>query len=236
MAVKSVYAPEPDPVDDVLTVEGTEHRHLRVSRTRAGEPVEVFDGKGGVWAGEVLEVGRHATRVRLGNARAQSRPEKQIILAQALIQGSQLAWVLEKCVELGVTRIVPFRAARSNSSEDLSRGRWRRIIVEAAKQSKRYHLPRLEAVRSFDEVLAIPAPSRVFFDERAGGPLEAALRGGDPVLYCVGPEGGWTDEERDAALAAGMAPVHLGYRILRAETAALTGAALIGYELGVFEP
>ena len=103
-------------------------------------------------------------------------------------------------------------------------------MIEAAKQSKRYYIPRLDASASFAEVVSVPAASKVLFAERGGGPLKAALTG-SPVLYLVGPEGGWTDEELAQAQKSGFIPVSLGDAILKAETAAMVGASLIRYEL-----
>ena len=234
MSVRWVYCPQPETEDGVLSIEGEEHAHLKVSRTRVGEAVEVFDGLGRVWEGEVVGSDRRATRIRLGKVRDRARPPFEIILAQALIKSARLAWIFEKSVEIGVTRIIPFRASRSNFRGDLSQSRWRRIIVEAAKQSQRHHLPRLDPVCDIDDLIAFPAATRILFDERSSGAgLEQAIDG-CPVLYLVGPEGGWTAQERESARAGGMKTVHLGAGILRAETAALVGGALIGYELGVF--
>src|SRR6185436_20158741 len=105
-----------------------------------------------------------------------------------------------------------------------------RIVIEAAKQSKQYYLPALDPPASFDQVLAMPASSKIMFAERGGGSLKSALAG-SPVLCLVGPEGGWTDRELAAARARGFHAVSLGGAILKAETAAIVGASLIRYEL-----
>jgi 16S rRNA (uracil1498-N3)-methyltransferase len=130
-----------------------------------------------------------------------------------------------------VTRIIPFFAARSNVARMERQERWQRIVVEAAKQSKHFHLPMLQSPRAFDDLLTIPATSRIVLAERDGVPLKSALLG-PPVLFLVGPEGGWTDVELRSVEAAGFKLVSLGSEILRAETAAIVGASLIRYELG----
>jgi 16S rRNA (uracil1498-N3)-methyltransferase len=106
-----------------------------------------------------------------------------------------------------------------------------RIIIEACKQSKQYHLPVLDAPVTFDQVISIPASSKILFAERDGGTLKSALSG-SPVLCLVGPEGGWTDREIAAAGDNGFHAVSLGAAILKAETAAIVGTSLIRYELG----
>src|SRR5262249_45798433 len=97
--------------------------------------------------------------------------------------------------------------------------------------SKRYYLPVLTPPMTFEEVLAVPAKSKIVFAEHGGGPLKSALTG-SPVLFLIGPEGGWAPSEVDAAGSGGFHPVTLGSGIFKAETAAIVGAALIRYELG----
>jgi 16S rRNA (uracil1498-N3)-methyltransferase len=109
--------------------------------------------------------------------------------------------------------------------------RWNRIVIEAAKQSKRFHVPVLESPIKFDQILGMSASSRILFAERDGIPLKSALAGA-PVMFLVGPEGGWTDDELHAAADASFKLVSLGSGILRSETAAIVGASLIRYELG----
>ena len=231
MALKSVYLPEPSISSGVIQVSGEEHRHLLVARAEAGELLEIFDGKGVVWTAAVVEVGKRQMFAKIENQRQVPPPDVELILGQALIRTASFELALEKAVEVGVTRIVPFVASRSNVASADRHERWHRIIVEAAKQSKRFYLPRLDAPVKFDQVLCIPAASRVVFSERSGVPLKSALTG-SPVLFLVGPEGGWTDDELEAARDAGFQAVSLGSGILRSETAAIIGAALIRHELG----
>jgi 16S rRNA (uracil1498-N3)-methyltransferase len=147
-----------------------------------------------------------------------------------LIRTAALELALEKTVEIGVTRVVPFTAARSNAVAGNRHDRWSRIVIEAAKQSKRYHVPAIDAVEKFEQVLKIPASTKIMFAERDGGSLESALAG-SPALYLIGPEGGWTEAEMSAARANGFGLVSLGTAILKADTAAIVGGALIRYEL-----
>ncbi len=215
-----------------IVVGGDEHRHLMVSRTVDGERIEVFDGRGKVWSGQVQSVEKKTTTILVDNERTVPPPMAEIILVQALIKTAAFEWLLEKVVEVGVTRIIPFRATRSNVSVRERGDRWHRIIVEAAKQTKQYRLPVLDSVSSLDLALTTEAESRVLFTEREGGSLGSAISGA-PVLYAIGPEVGWTKEETVLAMGRDAREVHLGSNILRSETAAIVGAALIGYQLGV---
>ena len=106
-----------------------------------------------------------------------------------------------------------------------------KIVIEAVKQSKQYYVPALESPISSDQVMSLPAASKIIFAEHDGGSLKSALTG-SPVLYLIGPEGGWTDREVAAARDNGFHPVSLGASILKAETAAIVATSLIQYELG----
>jgi 16S rRNA (uracil1498-N3)-methyltransferase len=231
MSLKSVYLCAPSIQDNRILIAGDEHRHLAVARVESDELIEIFDGKGHVWTAAVESVNKRETVARVTASREAAPPRFELILALAMIRIAAFELALEKAVEVGVTRIAPFTAARSNVEPGHRQDRWTRILVEAAKQSKHYHLLQLDAPRSFAEVLSIPAASKIMFAEREGGSLESALTG-SPVLYLIGPEGGWTDEELSAARKNNFQLVSLGDAILKAETAAIVGASLIRYELG----
>jgi 16S rRNA (uracil1498-N3)-methyltransferase len=231
MSLRSVYLPEPAFENDRLSITGEEHRHLAVARAETNELLEVFDGKGNVWKVSVESVGKRETVVRLKESRKTPRGSIELILALAMIRTAAFELALEKAVEIGVTRIVPFTASRSNPGPGRRHDRWLRILIEAAKQSKRYYVPALDEPMTLQQVLSIPAASKIMFAERDGGPLKSALAG-SPVLYLIGPEGGWSDQELAAAREQGFHTVSLGSAILKAETAAIVGASLIQYELG----
>jgi 16S rRNA (uracil1498-N3)-methyltransferase len=231
MSLKSVYIPAVSFHDNRIRISGEEHHHLVVGRAETGELIEVFDGKGNVWTTSVESVSKRETVAVLKESRRVPPPSAELVLGIALIRTAALELALEKAVEIGVTRVAPFAAARSNAVAGNRHDRWSRIVVEATKQSKRYHVPAIDAVAKFEQVLAIPASTKIMFAERDGGPLQSALAG-SPALYLIGPEGGWTDAEMSAALASGFHPVSLGEGILKAETAAIVGGALIRYELG----
>ena len=231
MSLRSVYLFEPPVTNDRIQIGGEEHRHLVVARAEPGEIIEIFDGNGKVWTAVVETAGKRETVARVKESRTVPRDRLDLILGLALIRMPAFELALEKAVEVGVTRIVPFTADRSNLAPGRRHDRWMRILIEAAKQSKRYYFPSLDDAVAFEQVLAFPAASKIMFAERDGGPLKSALEG-SPVLCLVGPEGGWTDRELSAARDSGFHAVSLGAAILKAETAAIVGASLIRYELG----
>jgi 16S rRNA (uracil1498-N3)-methyltransferase len=231
MAVRSVYLPEPQIENNRIRIDGDEHQHLKIARIEPGEVIEIFDGKGTAWTVVALTVGKRETVAEVKESRRMERDRFELIVAIALIRTAAFEFALEKVVEIGVTRIIPFAADRSNVTAGNRHERWQRIVSEAAKQSKQYHLPALDAPASFDQVIALSAASKILFAERDGGPLKSALSG-VPVLYLIGPEGGWTDRELSAARNNGFHAVSLGAAILKAETAAIVGTSVIRYELG----
>jgi 16S rRNA (uracil1498-N3)-methyltransferase len=230
MATKSVYLSEPVIEGEQLRISGDEHHHLAVARAEKGEAVEVFDGRGRVWSTEVLSVSRRETVLRILESRRVEQSGPELILGLSLVKPAAFEFALEKAVEVGVTRIVPLVATRANAAPGRRQERWKRIVIEAAKQSKRYHLPAVDEPVRFPDILDFAAKTKIVFAERGGGPLKSALAG-SPVLFLVGPEGGWTDAELEAARRKAFHLVDLGDGILRAETAAIVGTALIRYEL-----
>ena len=230
MALKSVYLPHPELEDGRLRISGDEHRHLTVARAEQGETVEILDGRGGVWTAEIVAVGRRETVARVLHSRQIEKAGPEVLLALSLIKPSAFELALEKAVEVGVTQIIPLIASRSNLMPGRRVDRWKRVVIEAAKQSKQYHLPVVGEPAKLARVLEIKASTKIVFAERGGGPLKSALAE-SPALCLVGPEGGWTDAELEAARAKGFHCVTLGAGILRTETAAIVGAALLRYEL-----
>src|SRR6185436_17207569 len=130
--LKSVYLPSPHIQSGIINIADEEHRHLSVARAEPGEGVEVFDGAGRVWTCEVVEVGKRLSLVRVQSERVEPLPTVELILGLALIRSAAFELALEKVVEVGVTRIVPFLASRSNAKAE-RHDRWQRIVVEAAK-------------------------------------------------------------------------------------------------------
>jgi 16S rRNA (uracil1498-N3)-methyltransferase len=159
----------------------------------------------------------------------------QVTLYLALIKFERFEWAVEKATELGVMRIVPIEANRSE--QGLSAGahkrveRWRRIAREASEQSRRLRAPDISDAIRFSAALNDSSTHRVWLDERPGAkPLLAAidLRRGHSAAIMIGPEGGWVDGERERLAASNWIAASLGPSILRAETAvcAALGALL----------
>lgn len=250
MSRRRFYAPPESfaPESKTVTLAADEARHLRdVLRLERGAEVFVFDGAGREYRCVVAESMRGSARLEVLEQVAAARPESplRLELAVALLKGEKFDLVVQKATELGVSSIVPLITkqadVRLRDEHDGARRvtRWQRIALEAAKQSGRALVPTIHAPRlyaSLVEALFEKDVRRVIFTEREGDALssliEQAGTGVTAATALVGPEGGWTDEELEQAREAGWHLVTLGGRTLRAETAAITVAALLQHIFG----
>lgn len=239
----------------------TARKLVRVLRLTAGELFLGFDGLGREWECALVSAEprkRPAARaVALKECPAPPEPKLHLSVAQAIPKGDKMEFVLQKGTELGVSEFWPFEAGRSVTrlfvDEDggeratLRAQRWRKIVAGAAAQCGRADLPIVHAISDFSMVVSVGTESgRCFMlDERGDTPsLREALEResiqlpaeeeGAPlkVMLLVGPEGGWTEEEREWAERYGVEAVSLGRRILRTETAALAAASILNWEAG----
>jgi 16S rRNA (uracil1498-N3)-methyltransferase len=231
-----------------VTLTGDEARHLReVLRLRPGDEVNVFDGVGKEFRCRVASFGRDL--VQLENC-AETEPYKpesslRLTLAVALLKGEKFDLVVQKATELGVSSIVPVTTRfadihlRDASDAEKRVTRWRRIALEAAKQSGRAVVPEINTPISFDSMIESSDESlKIMFSERDGEKLSEAVldkQTSESVSALVGSEGGWSNEEIDLARNAGWRIVTLGGRIMRAETAAIAVCVLLQHALGDLE-
>ncbi len=213
-----------------LTADQSRHL-LTVLRLAPGAEIEVFDGAGGrfqaVLAGQELEIG-----ARL----AADGRKTDVVLVQALAKGEKMDLIVQKATELGVTRIVPLTADRAVVRLDADRGRsraerWRRIAQEASRQCGRADVPRIDEPRGWDGVFALAREedrrALLLDPEERELRLGAAARGVSRLLLAVGPEGGFSGEEKAGAAHATFVPVGLGPLVLRSETAGLAAVAVV---------
>ena len=200
----------------------------RVLRLKAGDRVVVFDGSGSEHVVRLEAVGRTTSGLVEVTRRNEAEPATWLTLYQGLLKGAKLELVLQKCTEIGVSRIVPVVTVRAVPAEP-STARFERfesIVREAAEQSGRGRVPEIAAAMSFAEAIraaCAAGPTLFCWEEEHAVPFRDALPAteGMSVSVFVGPEGGFTVEEAGEARRAGANIVTLGRRILRAETAAI---------------
>lgn len=240
-----LLVPPAELVPGERSVRGEDHHYLfHVRRLRAGDRLVLFDGEGREAEAEVAAVGPRSATLQVGArslvAEGLQAPRLTVILS--LIKGERMDWCLTKLVELGVGRIVPLQAERSvvrldPERAEKRRARYRAQVRAAVQQCRGTHVPAVEPIGGMDQALALTgdAELKLLFWEGARAVLLRTLvpeHRPASVAMLVGPEGGLSAGEVDAALAAGFSAVGLGPRILRADTAAVAGAAILGYALG----
>jgi 16S rRNA (uracil1498-N3)-methyltransferase len=193
------------------------HHLRRVLRLAPGADVTACDGRGG-W--RPCRLTTSSDLEPAGEVVVDPRPAPEITVAFALVKGQRPELVVQKLTELGIDRVVPFVAGRSVVRWEAPKaarqaGRLTAIARQAAMQCRRTHLPHVSAVESFGGAAALEGAALA---DASGGPVTPGHR-----ALLVGPEGGWSDDER----AAGLPAVRLGIHVLRAETAAITAGVLL---------
>ncbi|MDP1652328.1 MAG: 16S rRNA (uracil(1498)-N(3))-methyltransferase [Rhodocyclaceae bacterium] len=222
------------------------HHALKVLRMKAGDTVILFDGRGGEWRAALVgtKVGAGGTaRVALREFDdRESESPLDITLVQGLPSGDKMDWVVEKCVELGVTAIQPIAAKRSVirlSAERMARRvtHWNAIAAAACEQCGRNRVPLVAPVLDLPQYLGVAKAQnarRLLLAPEGSGALQALDKPDVPVIIMVGPEGGWEEGEMLAAQVAGFQALRLGPRVLRTETAGAAALAAIQAVWGDF--
>jgi len=214
---------------------GAEAHHLiHVMRAKPGTRVVLFDGSGAEFPARVERVGRAEIELAVLSCEQIDRElSLEIILGVALPKGGRQRWLVEKAVELGISRIVPLRTTRSVAKPAKQMlGRLRRSVIEASKQCGRNRLMEIAEPQDWQEFVAGDPGTAVRLLAHPCGndspcrPLAVHDVSG-PVVLAIGPEGGFIDDEVSMAIAAGWRPVDLGPRILRVETAAVLLVAMV---------
>jgi len=238
------YVPNARIEQELLKVEGSEVRHIRrVLRLKVGDKLVLFDGSAKEYEGIIVEESPSSVVMKVENISSLPKESSlEITLAQSLLKGEKMEYLIQKATELGIKKIVPFFSSRSvpllDKSNRLRRyHRWEKIAIEACKQCGRIAVPKVEPLQNYSEMLGM-APSealRLILWEKKGQGLKQALKqsgGRTKIFFVVGPEGGMSDGEVREAEQAEFIPITLGKRILRSETASLCLLSILQYEWG----
>jgi 16S rRNA (uracil1498-N3)-methyltransferase len=216
-------------------IAGEEARHLsRVLRVEPGQKFEISDNQN-VYLAEVESARKDLVCFAIVEQIEASRPVVRVALLASLIKFEHFEWMIEKATELGVERVIPVEAERSEkglaAAAQKRIARWSRIAREASEQSRRARLPLIEPAVSLADALRDQADYRYVLEEAGASPILSAVPEArhteDCVALLAGPEGGWTERERAEIAAGGWGAVSLGPQILRAETAAIAALSII---------
>lgn len=241
MRIPRFYVPQPLAVGQEFTLPDTTFRHaVQVLRLGAGEPLILFNGEGGDYCAQMSNLSKRSASVMIDSfSPLDTESPLHLTLVQAIIKPDKMDFALQKAVELGVNTIQPLITQRSvvrigKEQVDKKLQHWEGIVVAACEQSGRTRMPDVRTPLTLERWLATPAiGSRLILapgDFPRINALPSALPA--PVALLIGPEGGFTDEEVAISVQAGVMPVSLGPRILRAETASLTALALLQHRYG----
>lgn len=233
------YCPTPLSAGATVDLPDSVAHHLHVLRMQSGDALILFDGRGGQYGATLADIGKRRASATVGrHQEVEAELPYAVTLAQGLPEGSKMDWIIEKAVELGAARIEPLAARRSvvrlsGERAEKRHAHWEGVIVAASEQCGRNRLAQLAPVAEFGRWLAAPAETtqpRILLSPRAEASLAQWAQASGPraLTLMVGPEGGFTAEEEDAALAAGALALSVGPRVLRTETAALAALAMLG--------
>jgi len=230
------YCSQPLAIGATVDLPEAVAHHLHVVRLQPGAALTLFNGEGGQFRATVVETGkRRATASIDAFEDVEAEAPYSVTLAQGLPEGSKMDWIVEKAVELGVAAIQPLAAQRSvvrlsGERAEKRQAHWQGVIVSASEQCGRNRLAALQPLADVGPWLAAPSASvRILLSPRATESLAAWARANaaQPVTLLIGPEGGLSPQEEDAAVAAGALSLSMGPRVLRTETAGLAALALL---------
>ena len=211
--------------------EAQAHYIGRVLRHAAGDAVQLFDGSGQEFLGELIEVGKKAVRVELREQfTGQAESSLQVHLGQGLSRGERMDWAIQKATELGASEITPIVSERcevrlKDERADKRLAHWRQVAISACEQCGRSVLPVIHAPQTLAEwQVSVQAELKLVLHPVAA-PLESHAKP-QTLAFLIGPEGGLTDTEVEQAKTAGFHAARLGPRVLRTETAPVVALAV----------
>jgi 16S rRNA (uracil1498-N3)-methyltransferase len=249
MRVSRLYTPAPLTTDKTIELDDDNGHYVRtVLRLKKDDQVILFNGHGGEYLCTLTEVSRKTVLIDVGQWHDRSvESPLQVNLGLGISRGDRMDLTVQKAVELGVNRITPLLTERcvvqfKGEKKPQRLLHWQKIVQHAAEQSGRTALPDLLEIEQLPNWVDNQQGLKVFLDpyaettltELAPEPMKARPEHSRRVTLLTGPEGGFSDHERDTAKAAGFIPVRLGSRILRTETASLAALAAVQILWGDF--
>lgn len=240
------YFTEPENIKDgFIEIFSDEAKHiLNVMRMEIGDTLTICDGQSNDYLCRICETGKNCLKAKIEETtKSESEPKTKITLYQGLPKSDKMELIIQKCVEIGVCRIVPVITERAvvkiekGAKEDKKTERWQKIAESAAKQSGRGIIPAVERPMKFKDAIeeAVKNGEAIipYENEKNRGLKEFVKNSkAENIGIFIGPEGGFDTKEIEFAVENGVMSVTLGKRILRTETAGIVTSAIVLYELG----
>ena len=227
-------------IDTVIDLDAdVTHRLNKVLRARVGEALVFFNGEGGEFTGELLSLNKKSAQAKLTHFEQIDRESGlQINLIQGISRGNRMDYTIQKAVELGVTGVIPVETTRSvvkltNARRENRHEHWLGVIHHACEQCQRTGVPKLSPAIALSEIKGLPnIESSYFLDTQSTTALAVDDKPDKACYIIAGPEGGFSDEEREWIRGLGGKAIKLGPRILRTETAALAALSIMQHLWG----
>lgn len=229
------------PSSQIPEIAGSDVHYLRdVLRAKVNDPIELLDGTGKIYEAKISKIEKgKIVCIIISSRQQESEPSVKVTLAQALPKARKMDFIIEKCTELGIERIIPMLTERT-VGKSAKLDRWRKIAKEAAEQSGRAVIPEVLPPMKLEEVLKLKnqfdlalIPWELEKERTLKQSLQSPILPPFPhILVLIGPEGGFSQKEIELAREAGFIPISLGKRILRTETAGMAVISAVMYEMG----
>ncbi len=215
--------------EEIQLADDTHHHLHNVLRLRKGQKINLFNGQGGYYIGEIISIDKHETIAIVKEHIAEERESPlTITLVQGISRGQRMDYTLQKSVELGVSEIIPVITRYSGVSLDEKQRQkrmehWRGIIISACEQCGRNRIPELHTITTLEQWLDQKSPGlKLILHPDSAATFDQLNLQPEKIYLVAGPEGGFSEEEITQARENDCKAIKLGPRILRTETAALT--------------
>lgn len=241
MRISRLYTPDQLDLDQQIDLSEENAHYVRaVLRLKKDQTITLFNGQGGEYLCTLEEVSRKRVVVNINEAidRTVESP-LNVTLGLGISRGDRMDWAVQKVVELGVNKITPLITERcvvkfKGDKKQQRLQHWKNIVQHATEQSSRTILPSLNEIEDFHAWITMQNGLKVFLDPYAEKSLAELQPDKMQVTLLSGPEGGFSSQERELAIASGFIPIRLGGRILRTETASLAAISAVQILWGDF--
>jgi len=241
MRVPRLYIAQPLKTNTLVHLDKDASRYLgSVLRMSKGQSVVLFNGQGGEFQGELVNLTKNQATVSVLQSKTEDRESPlKVHLVIGISRGERMDWVIQKATELGVNNISPllseYSVIKLESKKIKSKTlHWKKIIQSSCEQSKRNYIPTMNAPETIETFINKPSENnyRIILDPKASKSIGEISPNEKKIDLLIGPEGGFTDSEVEDAYEKGFIGVSLGYRTLRSETAAIAAIAIIQSQWG----